>query len=67
MNSSSENSICRICLSQRNLITTSCDCSGSVGFIHEDCLKTWTKIRGNICEICHQKIHMKDDIPNYIA
>ena len=61
---------CRICLSEEepgNPIISPCDCTGSVGFIHLECIREWlegkkhkkeTPIvnsyiwRGLECEIC---------------
>lgn len=60
-----EIAFCRICYStgsiENVLFKTTCKCTGSVGFIHLNCYKTWKQIRrGSLCEICK-----KDLIINY--
>eukprot|EP00743_Colponemidia_sp_Colp-15_P008916 GILK01009729.1.p1 GENE.GILK01009729.1~~GILK01009729.1.p1 ORF type:complete len:335 (+),score=28.17 GILK01009729.1:46-1005(+) len=68
---SSEPPVCRICLendTQKKLISP-CKCSGSMRWIHEDCLKQWLAsqedvergrmIEGSQCEICHTPFQME--------
>ncbi|XP_053699247.1 uncharacterized protein LOC128746223 [Sabethes cyaneus] len=52
-----ETKICRICrLSDETLVENICDCKGSVGYIHERCLRLWTVYqRSQVCEICRCK------------
>lgn len=52
-----EPKICRICLlSDDTLVENICDCKGSIGFIHERCLRLWTVYqRSQVCEICRCK------------
>jgi E3 ubiquitin-protein ligase DOA10 len=51
---------CRICYSSReNLISSPCNCIGTLGYVHQSCFLRWI---ANIkkfdkCEICHQKYH----------
>ncbi|XP_062549774.1 uncharacterized protein LOC134214410 isoform X2 [Armigeres subalbatus] len=48
---------CRICrLSDDQLLENVCDCKGTVGQIHERCLRMWTIYkRSQTCEICQSK------------
>ncbi|XP_055587694.1 uncharacterized protein LOC129740116 isoform X2 [Uranotaenia lowii] len=55
-----ENSqFCRICRqSDDNLVENVCACKGSMSFIHERCLRMWTKYqRSEICEVCRTKFN----------
>ena len=62
-----EESICRICMepaSKDKELISPCKCSGSVRFIHEDCLKTWLiSQEGDIdegkCELCKTEFLME--------
>ena len=40
-----KDAMCRICLSNEiskyNVLISPCECSGSIKYIHVDCLKTW--------------------------
>ena len=50
---------CRICFEEgtdnRGLLSV-CECSGSVGFVHKQCIKQWIIIsKRKQCEICHAK------------
>ncbi len=43
-----------------------CDCSGSVGHVHQNCIKMWVDKQVNeyrhkqvFCEICKGEIHFK--------
>ncbi|KAL9651699.1 hypothetical protein ABK040_009314 [Willaertia magna] len=52
-----EDALCRICKqphAEDNPLFHPCKCSGSIKYIHEDCLFQWMKHsgRGKICEIC---------------
>jgi hypothetical protein len=58
--------ICRICFEAQaddNLLITPCKCTGSVKFIHEECLKAWllskqTDLKTVTCELCLAKFSM---------
>lgn len=61
-----EERICRICLDSGECPTllSPCTCTGSVKYVHEQCLKTWicsktTTIGEPQCEICHLTYRMK--------
>ena len=45
--------LCRICFQKNNLISNFCKCKGSIGFIHETCLKKTIEINGNKCGVCN--------------
>mmetsp|Transcript_15699 Transcript_15699/g.28646 ORF Transcript_15699/g.28646 Transcript_15699/m.28646 type:complete len:282 (-) Transcript_15699:536-1381(-) len=59
--------ICRICFelqSDENALITPCKCTGSVKYIHEECLKAWllskqTDLKQVTCELCMSKFGMK--------
>lgn len=63
----SENEVCRICLdsdSDRSGFIHPCKCSGTMKYVHEECLKTWlvsraAEISGSQCELCSTKYLMK--------
>ena len=47
---------CRICIdsSRTESMLTPCDCSGSMKYVHKECLLQWvnTRHRGDRCDIC---------------
>jgi hypothetical protein len=59
--------ICRICFdvqSSDHALITPCKCTGSVKYIHEDCLKVWllskqTDLKTVTCELCMAKYGMR--------
>ena len=60
-----ENGQCRICLEghiEGNMLIAPCKCTGSVQFIHEECMRHWIeknrekKISQIRCELCKQPI-----------
>ncbi|CAD6193644.1 unnamed protein product [Caenorhabditis auriculariae] len=45
--------LCRICQSDSGLMVRPCDCAGTMGDIHENCLSRWVAMsHKNDCEIC---------------
>lgn len=58
---------CRICFepeSQKNFLITPCKCSGSMKYIHEECLKIWLLSQDkdlsiSECDVCKTKFIMK--------
>lgn len=64
---SREDHFCRICMecdSKDNPLITPCKCSGSVKYIHEECLKTWlisqdVDIDKGACELCKTEFLME--------
>ncbi|XP_065079763.1 uncharacterized protein LOC135702658 [Ochlerotatus camptorhynchus] len=52
-----DHTFCRICrLSDDQLLENVCECKGTMGHIHERCLRMWTIYkRSQMCEICHSK------------
>ena len=50
----SRTQFCRICRSTDTNLLNLCDCKGSVGYMHLDCLKKSIETRVNdVCEICN--------------
>lgn len=53
--------ICRICLEENSgYMISPCACLGNSKFVHEECLKTWIKIKfqtlqDSSCEVCKEK------------
>ena len=50
-----EERVCRVCRSgeEGGQLYRACRCSGSIGWIHEDCLKDWLSVsHGHRCELC---------------
>ncbi|XP_058442870.1 uncharacterized protein LOC131425202 isoform X2 [Malaya genurostris] len=58
-----ESKICRICRAgDDSLVDNLCNCKGSIGHIHERCLRLWTVYRrSQVCEICHCKFRWELD------
>lgn len=58
--------VCRICYDiekENNLLLYPCKCTGSVKYLHEECLKTWLvstseDLNDRACELCHTKFKM---------
>lgn len=59
----SESKFCRICrLSDDLLVENVCECKGTIGQIHERCLRMWTVYqRSQRCEICRTKFRFNFD------
>ena len=50
-----EGADCRICLEAppRDTLVAPCECSGSCGWVHRECLERWVVERGSLrCEVC---------------
>ena len=50
--------VCRICFetTNQNEMLSPCDCSGTMAYIHSNCLKNWIQTKNEvICDICKQK------------
>ena len=62
-----EEMLCRICFdieSEKNLLINPCKCSGSMKWVHEECLKIWilasaSDIKGAACDICKEPLKME--------
>lgn len=57
-------SVCRICLDALGDLIAPCQCSGSVRFIHQTCLKRWifsqsSPESGPKCELCSAPYKLK--------
>lgn len=58
---------CRICQTSGNsepevgeLLASPCDCRGSLGFVHKQCMEKWLRVRNrDTCELCHFKFVTK--------
>lgn len=60
--------MCRICrsTSSKDLLPCPCQCSGSIGFIHENCLKRWKFVRNDsFCEICKSRFNIQSSKTNF--
>ena len=63
----SESEVCRICLDSDSAgsgFIHPCKCSGTMKYVHEECLKTWlvsrsAELSGSQCELCCTKYLMK--------
>ena len=63
-------SICRICFeieTSQNPLISPCECSGSMKYIHEECLKKWicSKTRDPktfSCDVCKQSLQMEINV-----
>lgn len=57
---------CRVCRSggdETRPLYTPCNCSGSIGLVHQDCLEAWlAHSKKDTCELCYQKYNF---IPQY--
>ena len=46
--------VCRICLEEEGVFVSPCNCKGSQGFVHQQCLSKWVSESGrNTCELCN--------------
>ncbi|CAH2302786.1 probable E3 ubiquitin- ligase MARCH10 [Pelobates cultripes] len=72
--SEEEGDLCRICLmggdNAENHLITPCQCSGSLKYVHQECMKRWllAKITSGAdldavktCEMCKQNVHTEID------
>lgn len=60
--------MCRICLStsDKDLLPCPCQCLGSIGHIHERCLKRWKFIKNDsFCEICRARFNIRSSKSNF--
>ena len=49
-----EESVCRICYESEGILIQPCDCKGSTGNVHKECLEKWINVsKRRDCEICH--------------
>ncbi|XP_059331677.1 E3 ubiquitin-protein ligase MARCHF7 isoform X3 [Ammospiza nelsoni] len=66
-----EGDICRICQmsssSSDNLLIEPCKCTGSLQYVHQECMKKWLQSKINsgssleavtTCELCKEKLHL---------
>lgn len=65
---------CRICYEDSRPMISCCECKGSIGFSHEQCLKEWLDhlIKRNgpdarlYCEVCQQPFNVTVDASKYV-
>ncbi|NXX96080.1 MARH7 ligase, partial [Centropus bengalensis] len=66
-----EGDLCRICqlssTSSDNLLIAPCKCTGSLQYVHQECMKKWLQSKINsgssleavtTCELCKEKLHL---------
>ncbi|NXG04322.1 MARH7 ligase, partial [Sakesphorus luctuosus] len=66
-----EGDLCRICqmssMSSDNLLIEPCKCTGSLQYVHQECMKKWLQSKINsgssleavtTCELCKEKLHL---------
>ncbi|NXU53946.1 MARH7 ligase, partial [Turnix velox] len=66
-----EGDLCRICqmssASSDNLLIAPCKCTGSLQYVHQECMKKWLQSKINsgssleavtTCELCKEKLHL---------
>ncbi|XP_039349532.1 E3 ubiquitin-protein ligase MARCHF7 isoform X10 [Mauremys reevesii] len=66
-----EGDLCRICqmssASSTNLLIEPCKCTGSLRYVHQECMKKWLQSKINsgssleavtTCELCKEKLHL---------
>ncbi|KAF7235252.1 E3 ubiquitin-protein ligase MARCH7 [Varanus komodoensis] len=69
-----EGDLCRICqmssTSATNLLIEPCKCTGSLQYVHQECMKKWLQSKINsgssleavtTCELCKEKLHLNLD------
>ncbi|XP_062972562.1 E3 ubiquitin-protein ligase MARCHF7 isoform X2 [Elgaria multicarinata webbii] len=69
-----EGDLCRICqmstTSANNLLIEPCKCTGSLQYVHQECMKKWLQSKINsgssleavtTCELCKEKLHLNLD------
>ncbi|CAG9326296.1 unnamed protein product [Blepharisma stoltei] len=72
LKSDKEENVCRICMEYATLtcpLISPCRCTGSVKYIHEECLKTWLvsqdkDLAEGTCELCQTKFTMVFEVSN---
>uniref|UniRef100_A0A1I7ZH16 RING-type E3 ubiquitin transferase n=1 Tax=Steinernema glaseri TaxID=37863 RepID=A0A1I7ZH16_9BILA len=48
--------VCRVCRSEEGALYYPCMCTGSIKYVHQDCLMEWLKhSKKDVCELCHHK------------
>ncbi|TKR93793.1 hypothetical protein L596_008188 [Steinernema carpocapsae] len=64
-----DSEVCRVCRSEEGSLFYPCMCTGSIKFVHQDCLMEWLKhSKKDVCELCHHKYSFqpiyRSDMPN---
>ncbi len=62
LNPEIETARCRICLDEGKTLMKLCECSGSIAYVHQDCIIEWIEAR----IICEENM-VKDSIPTPIC
>ena len=65
---SKKQKMCRICFENGKNLISPCHCSGTIKFVHRECLEKWRNFESDIyrpfrCEICHS-FYQFDDVPD---
>ena len=60
-----EDDCCRVChgeAEESRPLFHPCKCSGSIKFVHQDCLQTWLKISNKLpkCELCNESFRFRN-------
>ena len=61
-----EEDCCRVChgaVEESRPLFHPCRCSGSIKFVHQDCLQTWLRISNQTnpkCELCGEQFHFRN-------
>ncbi len=58
--SNEETAACRICLEPEPVasLRKQCDCSGTVGLAHDECIAKWVRISSaEVCEMCRTEFY----------
>ena len=59
---------CRFCLEKdtEDKLLCPCNCRGTMGGVHHECIKTWLKQKGaRKCEVCNTKLKVKAVYPSF--
>jgi hypothetical protein len=52
-----ENKACRICHESNDPLFYPCKCSGSIKYVHAECLKQWLRVtERKMCEVCGEEL-----------
>ncbi|KAK0425485.1 hypothetical protein QR680_009232 [Steinernema hermaphroditum] len=55
-NEFNDSEVCRVCRSEDGALFYPCMCTGSIKYVHQDCLMEWLKhSKKDVCELCHHK------------
>ena len=56
---------CRICFEDTGKLVSPCNCTGTIGYVHLECLGKWINLSGQRnCKICFARFRVKEKINN---